>query len=103
MSNVMTVVIRYQEDASFAKKLICAYKQNELVEGAEIVAISNDDEISRVEQFENREVIKALPICTYKPVHKKNILRGFFWSIIVASLIASYFLVTELSKPYGSF
>lgn len=53
MSNFMTVVIKYEDGAELPKKLTKAFISGKL-EDAEVTAISQEDEISRVEELEQR-------------------------------------------------
>ncbi len=48
----MTVVIKYEKGAELPKKLTKAFAEDGQFEDAEITAISLEDEISKLEQYE---------------------------------------------------
>ena len=54
MKNYLTVVFEYEDSNAFAKKLISHLGKKEGVEGLMVTAISCQDEISRVEDFEDQ-------------------------------------------------
>ncbi|WP_435000193.1 hypothetical protein ACRZ5S_22515 (plasmid) [Vibrio scophthalmi] len=52
MTNFMTVVFKYENDAEFPKNITRAFMGNGEFEDVEITAVSCEDEISRLEKFE---------------------------------------------------
>ncbi|HAS6318151.1 TPA: hypothetical protein I7233_20530 [Vibrio vulnificus] len=60
MSKFMTVVFKYEEGAELPKQLTKAFTENGQFGDAEITAISNEDEISRVEELEENALDAAL-------------------------------------------
>lgn len=59
MTKFMTVVFKYKSGAEFPKKLTKAFAESGQFEDTEITAISNEDEISRVEEFEENALTEA--------------------------------------------
>lgn len=55
MEKVLTVVLRYGDDATLPKELLQAMTDGTEVGGCKVTAASNQDEIERVEQFEEKE------------------------------------------------
>ncbi|WP_218309908.1 hypothetical protein [Alteromonas antoniana] len=53
---VMTVVLRFDENAELPSQLTEAMHKGIQVGGCNVTAVSNEDEIARVEQFENAQM-----------------------------------------------
>lgn len=55
MEKVLTVVLRYGENATLPKELLQAMTDGSEIGGCKVTAASFDDEIARVETFEEKE------------------------------------------------
>tara|TARA_B100000953_G_scaffold299718_2_gene300646 strand:- start:2661 stop:2840 length:180 start_codon:yes stop_codon:yes gene_type:complete len=59
MEKVLTVVLRYDENATLPRELLQAMTDRTEVGGCKVIAASFEDEIKRVEQFEEDAITKG--------------------------------------------
>lgn len=59
MEKVLTVVLRYDKGATLPKELLQAMTDRTEIGGCEVIAASFDDEIKRVERFEEDALTKG--------------------------------------------